>query len=1014
MVYRSSTEGDFGIDASVSHADASHADRIDIPDAELLFRGHFARSGPDLVLTGQDGHRFVVTNYFASEKHPDLVAPNGAHLTGDLVDLLAGSPTPGQYAQAKTTLPPEAIGKVEKVVGHVTLIHNGVAGPLHVGDPVYKTDIVETAANSSCGIAFPDGTALDLVNNTRMALNEYNYEANSASNGAIFSLVEGTFAFVAGQVAHTGEGMKINTPVATMGIRGTVGLFKSEPTVINANLGHVWSVFLHEDIDGSHHLGRIAVIDQDPTSPTFGEIIYILDSSEYIAYLEPQGPGLAPHVRLEPITSTQLFNDRHFFDDLSQVLSQFTNPQSNPGGNGSGDPQLPQFFQENGNGDPPIPFINFAPTNGTNNPATTTTTFTVVPFAETGQPTIAVTAPTQTLVINTGTAISGVTVTETGATSGEIFTVTVSDTHGILSATTSAAGGGGTITGTGTNHLVIQGTLTQVNADLTTLTDNDNTPGPDTITVTAIDSLGHGATPVTINVSATGAPSIAVTAPTQTLVINTGTAISGVTVTETGATSGEIFTVTVSDTHGILSATTSAAGGGGTITGTGTNDLVIQGTLTQVNADLTTLTDNDNTPGPDTITVTAIDSLGHGATPVTINVSATGAPSIAVTTPQTIGVSQTDAITGTSVSESGSTSSEIFTVTLTDTTGQLSAATSAAGGGGTITGTGTNDLVIQGTLTQVNADLTTLTDKNSTAGTDNITVTTKDGFGNSAPSQTIDVTVAALPQIVVPGLQTIGVSQTDAITGTSVSESGSTSSEIFTVTLTDTTGQLSATTSAAGGGGTITGTGTNDLVIQGTLTQVNADLTTLTDKNSTAGTDNITVTTKDGFGNSAPSQTIDVTVAALPQIVVPGLQTIGVSQTDAITGTSVSESGSTSSEIFTVTLTDTTGQLSATTSAAGGGGTITGTGTNDLVIQGTLTQVNADLTTLTDKNSTAGTDNITVTTKDGFGNSAPSQTIDVTVAALPQICAGRLVSQTTRSPAPACRRAAAPVARSSR
>ena len=132
---------------------------------------------------------------------------------------------------------------------------------------------------------------------------------------------------------------------------------------------------------------------------------------------------------------------------------------------------------------------------------------------------------------------------------------------------------------------------------------------------------------------------------------------------ETGATSGEIFTVTVSDTHGILSATTSAAGGGGTITGTGTNHLVIQGTLTQVNADLTTLTDNDNTPGPDTITVTAIDSLGHGARPVTINVSATGAPSIAVTTPQTIGVSQTDAITGTSVSESGSTSSEIFTVT---------------------------------------------------------------------------------------------------------------------------------------------------------------------------------------------------------------------------------------------------------------------------------------------------------------------------------------------------------------
>ena len=90
--------------------------------------------------------------------------------------------------------------------------------------------------------------------------------------------MEGTFAFVAGQVAHTGEGLKINTPVATMGVRGTVGLFRSEPTVINSNLGHVWSVFLHEDIDGSHHLGRIALIDQDPTSPTFGQTFYLLDS----------------------------------------------------------------------------------------------------------------------------------------------------------------------------------------------------------------------------------------------------------------------------------------------------------------------------------------------------------------------------------------------------------------------------------------------------------------------------------------------------------------------------------------------------------------------------------------------------------------------------------------------------------------------------------------------------------------------------------------------------------------
>ena len=55
-----------------------------------------------------------------------------------------------------------------------------------------------------------------------MALNEYSYDPNSTSNSALFNLVEGGLSFVAGKVAHTGD-MKIGTPIATMGIRGTAG-----------------------------------------------------------------------------------------------------------------------------------------------------------------------------------------------------------------------------------------------------------------------------------------------------------------------------------------------------------------------------------------------------------------------------------------------------------------------------------------------------------------------------------------------------------------------------------------------------------------------------------------------------------------------------------------------------------------------------------------------------------------------------------------------------------------------
>jgi hypothetical protein len=132
-----------------------------------------------------------------------------------------------------------------------------------------------------------------------------------------------------------------------MGVRGTVGLFRTEPTIINSNLGHVWSVFLHEDIDGSHHLGRIALIDQDPTSPTFGQTFYLLDSSDYIAYLEPQGGGQPPHVRLEPITNSRIFENRHFFNDLGKIIESYNNadPQS-PSTPGSGDNPSDLFQQQ--------------------------------------------------------------------------------------------------------------------------------------------------------------------------------------------------------------------------------------------------------------------------------------------------------------------------------------------------------------------------------------------------------------------------------------------------------------------------------------------------------------------------------------------------------------------------------------------------------------------------------------------------------------------------------------------
>jgi hypothetical protein len=122
------------------------------------------------------------------------------------------------------------IGKVVAATGSVTIEHAGAVlvqasvsgepGRANIGDPVYLGDVVRTGADSRVGINFTDGTSFNLSSNARMALDQYVYDPDGKSNSTLFNLTKGTFTIVAGSIAKTGD-MKVDTPVATMGIRGT-------------------------------------------------------------------------------------------------------------------------------------------------------------------------------------------------------------------------------------------------------------------------------------------------------------------------------------------------------------------------------------------------------------------------------------------------------------------------------------------------------------------------------------------------------------------------------------------------------------------------------------------------------------------------------------------------------------------------------------------------------------------------------------------------------------------------
>jgi FecR protein len=122
------------------------------------------------------------------------------------------------------------IGKCISVTGDASIEHTGAvvvqaalgssSGRLKIGDPIFLGDIVQTGADGRVGITFTDGTAFDLSKNAHMVMTEFVYDPNSHSNSTLLSLTKGEFTFVAGKIAKTGD-MKIDTPAATMGIRGT-------------------------------------------------------------------------------------------------------------------------------------------------------------------------------------------------------------------------------------------------------------------------------------------------------------------------------------------------------------------------------------------------------------------------------------------------------------------------------------------------------------------------------------------------------------------------------------------------------------------------------------------------------------------------------------------------------------------------------------------------------------------------------------------------------------------------
>jgi len=199
-----------------------------------------------------------------------------APLTADGPDLIrlaqaqapqpAPAPTPPADGAAPADQPNPAQNSVEEPIGNVaaltgvaTVVRNKDSIALKLKDDIYLNDAVRTAASSSLGITFNDGTTFHLTANAKITIDDYVYEDGGNKNAGAFDIAKGTVAFVAAAVAKTGN-MQITTPTSTLGIRGTTGLVEVPEGASATSTTNNVNIKLYPDADG--HVGRIEINDR--------------------------------------------------------------------------------------------------------------------------------------------------------------------------------------------------------------------------------------------------------------------------------------------------------------------------------------------------------------------------------------------------------------------------------------------------------------------------------------------------------------------------------------------------------------------------------------------------------------------------------------------------------------------------------------------------------------------------------------------------------------------------------
>lgn len=117
---------------------------------------------------------------------------------------------------------------------------------LRVGIDIQADEMITTRENDRAHIVFLDGTSLTVAPQAQLKIDRFVYDPTTKTGDIAITVAKGVFRVVGGRISKSND-IKINTPSATIGIRGGIALFDvgAQETKSQFLFGNFMSVSAH-------------------------------------------------------------------------------------------------------------------------------------------------------------------------------------------------------------------------------------------------------------------------------------------------------------------------------------------------------------------------------------------------------------------------------------------------------------------------------------------------------------------------------------------------------------------------------------------------------------------------------------------------------------------------------------------------------------------------------------------------------------------------------------------------